>query len=119
VLLHLLNPKPGEIITPAADDAGDETILNEIMYAEVSHIKIVGIDASETFLPGKARFVCSSLIKGGHIGIEPSDYLDDSESFLNPVRDQEGEIGGKAKPLAEPHPPGIGEPEKGSSIKML
>jgi hypothetical protein len=119
VLLHLLNPKPGEIIAPAANYAGDETVLNEIMDAEVSHIEIVGIDASETLLPGKARFVGSSLIKGRHIGIETSDYLDYSEAFLNPVRDQEGEIGGKAEPLAEPHPPGIGEPEEGGSVKML
>ncbi len=87
-----------EIITPRADDAGEQAGADQFRHAQVGHVEVGRVDAREAFLPGLPRFVRAPRITRLHIGIQPRDDLDDGEPFGHAVGGQFAKVFGPANP---------------------
>ena len=77
------------------------------------------VDPAEILRPRETGLVHAALVVPVHVGVEPSDDLDDRKALGDPVGGQLLEIGGPAQPLGEAHPPGVGQPEERRAVRMF
>src|SRR5882672_741500 len=119
MLLHFLDAHPGHVMTPRAENARREALLDEISNALVCRVEVFRPDASVVCCPRKTRLVRAARIEGVHVGIESRDDLDDVESLLLPIGRELLKILRPAHPVTKPHPPCIRKPEEGRAIRVL
>ncbi|OQB99849.1 MAG: hypothetical protein BWX78_01570 [Firmicutes bacterium ADurb.Bin099] len=104
--------------TPGAYDTRHNAVLHQFFYTFIGSVKILGIYCRQIFFPGKTRFVFSSRIEHGHIGIQSRNYLNNIKAFFFSVVKKSAKIIGKRKSFCKSHQPGIAEPVERSAVAM-
>ena len=119
MLLHPLDAGPRQVITPRTDDAGHDAHVDQVLHPAIGRVEVLGPHARVIRLPRKAGFVAAALVEGRHVGIQPGHDLHDVESLLAPVGGERLKFIRPNDPLAQAHPPGIGQPQKGRAVGMF
>jgi hypothetical protein len=118
MFFHSLDPEPRQMISPCADDAWHQATVAQILNAFVRGIEVLGIDARIIGRPWKPAFTKPALIERRHVRVESGDNLHCIETFGDAVRCELLKLI-PMQPSREPHPPGIGQPEKWRAIGVL
>ena len=100
------------MISPGTDDARNKALLHQVRDPLVGSVEVLGPDPRVILLPTETGFVHSARVEGRHVGIQASHNLDHAETLGLAVRGQLLKIVRPMKSLAEPHPPGVTQPEK-------
>ncbi len=119
MLLHALDSQPGEVIAPRPDDARRDACIHQVQNPAVGRIEVLGPDRSIVVRPGKTGLVSPARVEGRHIRIETCHDLDDIEPLADAVLRQRLKLVGEVQPAAQPHPPGVAQPQKGCAIGMF
>ena len=98
---------------------GHEALIDQVQETLVGFVEVFGPDAGVVLFPREARLVGPSRVEGRHVGVQPGDDLDHVEAFGLPIGGKLLKLRGPMEPLAEPHPPGIGQPEKRRAVQVL
>jgi hypothetical protein len=118
VPFHVVQPDHGQVIAPGPDEAGNQTLFDEVEHALVGFIKKTRVDLAEVMFPGKSAPAAAPLVKQGHVRVQTRHQLDQVEAQLLPVLYQGLEIVRPGQALAQAHPPGVTKPEEGCAVGM-
>ena len=119
VLFHFLHSHPRDEITPRADDARRETLIDEVSKPSIGGIEIFGSDAAVVGLPGVTGFVGAARVERRHVRIKAGNDLNDVKALFFPVSRKLFEFVRPMQPMAKPHPPGVPQPEERRSVRVF
>ena len=119
MLLHPLHAHQGQVVAPAGHDARDQPAPDEVVQSQIGVVEVAGVDGVEPLVPRVARLVDLARVAPAHVRVESGDRLYHGEPLANAVGCQRLELAGPRQPLAQAHPPGVGEPEEGRVVLVL
>ena len=108
-----------EVVAPETDHARHDAVLDQVADAPVGGVEVGGLDGGEVAPPREAAVTLPPLVEWLHVGVQAGDELHHVEPLGRAVRGQGVELLGPAQAPAQPHPPGIGEPQEGRAVGVL
>ena len=119
VLLHPLHAHQRQVVAPAGHDARDQPAPDEVVQSQIGVVEVGRLDRVERLVPRVARLVHLARVAPPHVRVEAGDRLYHGEALTDAVGCQRLEVPRPSKPLAQAHPPGVGEPEEGCAVRVL
>ena len=106
------------MITPAAENARRQPLLDEVLDAPVGSIEVFRPDACVKFFPRLPGIAEAAFVERRHVRIKPGDDLDDGEALVAPVGGELLKFLGPLEPFHQAHPPGVAKPEERRAIRV-
>src|ERR1041384_1284821 len=119
MLFGFLDAHRGNVMTPRAEDARHETLLNQMRDALVGSVEVFRADRGVIRRPRKTSLMRAARVEWKHVRIKAGDDLDDVETFLLSVSSECFEFVRPMQPVTKPHPPRVAEPEERRAIRMF
>ena len=98
---------------------GTSPLLTKVVHPQVGVVEVAGVDGNEPVIPRVAGLVHLPRIAPAHVRVESGDRLYHRKPLADAVGRQRLELPRPLEPLAQAHPPGVGEPEEGRAVDVL